>query len=483
MYLCGTAIIGALLFPLLPRVRNPLVQGITASLANTATGLSDSIDFNRERTSTPDPAVVARVWMGPEAIPFFTPLRLRGTVYDRYVLNEWKQSRGEMHELRAARNGYFRIAQPSGFTRGAIVQERPLKNSRFFLPVGTYSVRGISRLFVGPTREAYWTPSYSVRDMANLEVSLAREIAPLRPQTPSLPAYPVTPRMAAMARSIVGTETSPADQAQAIERYLSTRFEYVARPEQIGQVMSVDDFLLRERRGHCEYFAAGMVALLTSLNVPSRIVGGFYGGELNPLTGYFVIRREDAHAWVEVWDGERWQTFDPTPAALRPGSDQSNILKMYASAIGDSITYFWDRYILTYGLGDQIALAAEVIGRAAQAVRSARRTAAASLRALVSPLGMAIIVSIPVLAIIGLLIARRRQPLFHLLAAHLRANDIHVGPAMTMEEALEELRARNPDRARELQPLIALYEAERFSRVQDRRRASAIRRRLSELRA
>ena len=74
----------------------------------------------------------------------------------------------------------------------------------------------------------------------------------------------------------------------------------------------VDDFLLRERRGHCEYFAAGMVALLTALNVPARIVGGFYGGKLNPLTGYFVIRHEDAHAWVEVFDGNGWRTFAVT---------------------------------------------------------------------------------------------------------------------------------------------------------------------------
>jgi hypothetical protein len=156
---------------------------------------------------------------------------------------------------------------------------------------------------------------------------------------------------------------------------------------------------------------------------------------------------------------------------------------MYASAIGDSITYFWDRYILTYGLGDQIALIAEMIGRAGQTMRSVRRATAQSMRMVASPIGAAILLSIPVLAVAGLLIARRRQPLFGLLAAHLRANDIHVGPAMTMEEALDELRVRNPGVARELQPLIALYEAERFSPVQDRKRVATIRRRLSELRA
>ncbi|MEO8036166.1 MAG: transglutaminaseTgpA domain-containing protein, partial [Acidobacteriota bacterium] len=73
-YLVGAGLVGALLFPILPRVRNPFVQGMAGALNNATTGLSDSIDFNRERQSSPDSGVVARVWMGREVMPFFTPL-------------------------------------------------------------------------------------------------------------------------------------------------------------------------------------------------------------------------------------------------------------------------------------------------------------------------------------------------------------------------------------------------------------------------
>jgi hypothetical protein len=54
---------------------------------------------------------------------------------------------------------------------------------------------------------------------------------------------------------------------------------------------------------------------------------------------------------------------------------------------------------------------------------------------------------------------------------------------MTLEEALERLRAEHPDRAQEIEPLVTLYEAERFSPVSDRQRAARIRRRLAELQA
>src|SRR6185369_12218073 len=49
-YLAGTACVAAVLFPVVPRVRNPMMQGLAGSLTNASTGLSDTIDFNRERS-------------------------------------------------------------------------------------------------------------------------------------------------------------------------------------------------------------------------------------------------------------------------------------------------------------------------------------------------------------------------------------------------------------------------------------------------
>ena len=77
---------------------------------------------------------------------------------------------------------------------------------------------------------------------------------------------------------------------------------------------------------------------------------------------------------------------------------------------------------------------------------------------------------------------RRRGPLFEALAKHLAALGIEVGPAMTLEEAVAKLRAEQPDAAQKLEPLIALYEEERFSGRPDRTRAKVFRRRLAELR-
>ena len=474
-YVIGTVMIGALLFPLLPRLRNPVVQGFAGALQNATTGLSDSIDFNESRTSSPDPAVVARVWMSRQAMPFFTPLRLRGAVYDRFDEGRWLQTQYGARPIQRAPDGTFRLALPVGFARGATVQQRLNRSGRLYLPGNSYTLSGLAQLFEGPNRDSYMT-FLGRGDIANYEVSMARAVEPLRAQRVAVPAYPLTPAVTDLARQIVGNAVTQEQKARAIEQHLLRNFRYVQRPEDIGiRTMSVDDFLLRVRKGHCEYFAAGMVALLSAVDVPSRIVGGFYGGRMNPLTGYFVVRREDAHAWVDVWNGSRWATFDPTPASLRPGNAQSGLIDSFASALGDSVNYFWDRYVLTFGLGDQVALFMEVFTRARDAFAAASASTRNLARAATTPLALTLSAAFIAMALLlasGLL---RRRSAFDLLNKHLRARGIEISEGMTVEEAL----AQHPDVAAELAPLVALYEQEQFSGRTDRARRKLLRQKLA----
>jgi protein-glutamine gamma-glutamyltransferase len=477
-YLAGAIVIGAFLFPFLPRVRNPFVQGFAGALPGATTALSETINFDEQRRSSNDGTVVARVWMNRQTIPFFTPLRLRGTVYDRFYAGAWRQSTLGRRPL-FARERTYTIARPAGVSRDAIVQMRPL-NGRLFLPVGTFTVTGVPNLAEGPTRDSYHVFQARPGEVVDFNVRMATRIEPLRVTRMPRIQYPIRPEIEQLAQRIVGSEQSLDRRAALIEQYLSTTFTYVGDPQTLPR-MTVEDFLLRQRRGHCEYFAAGMVVLLTSLEIPSRMVGGFYGGRLNPLTGYFIVRREDAHAWVEVWDGRQWSTYDPTPVSLRPGNAAEGLLKMFATAVGDSVTYFWDRYILTFGLGDQIALAADAIDRGRNLLIAARASLAAGARGLRSsafPVLMALVIAAG-LALI--LLTRRRRPLFDLLAAHLARLGHPIGPSMTLEDALRALRDQDPGAAHELEPLVRLYEEEEFSARRDRARRRELRRRLAEL--
>src|SRR4029079_1639723 len=150
---------------------------------------------------------------------------------------------------------------------------------------------------------------------------------------------------------------------------------------------------------------------------------------------------------------------------------QGGLLSLYASAIGDSVNFFWDRYILTFGLADQLRLFVDNVERARDALHSVK------LR--VQPVFTmhAAAIAAAMMAVVALvyLFAWQRRPAFALLREHLARRGIEVSTAMTMEEAL----ARLPESdAAQLAPLIALYERERFSASPPRGVRAEIRKRL-----
>lgn len=472
-YVCGALIIGAALFPFLPRIRNPFVQGIAGGLPGATTALSETIDFREPRVSPLDSTIIARIWIDYSRRPFFIPMRLRGNIYDDYRDGEWRQRPRGIRPL-SLRDGGFFIGRREGIDGNATVQMKA-DGGKLFLPVGTYHVDGLTSLYEGPSRDTYYTYN---RGLLNFIVRMAQKAEPLQLMRVSPLDYPVTPAVAKLAREIVGSETDPERQARLIETWMLQNFRYVPNPA-TPPAMSIERFLLRDRIGHCEYFAAGMAVMLTALEVPARIAGGYHGGRFNPLMGYFTIRRDDAHAWTEVWNGTRWLTFDATPPALRPGTESGSMVRAYASALSDSINYFWDRYILTFGLADQITFFTDLIDWTRNRVAALN----VGVRALRDRTFLLLLSSLLAIGAATILWSRRRKTLFDLIDARLAARGVTIAPSATVEEALRELHAIDRDFATRLEPVIAMYEEVVFSPRSDRQKVRNLRKRLATLAA
>ena len=87
----------------------------------------------------------------------------------------------------------------------------------------------------------------------------------------------------------------------------------------------VDDFLFRSRVGWCEQVASSLVVMARTVGIPARLATGFVPGERDSLTGQFVVRERDAHAWAEIYfPGVGWQPFDPTASVPLAGDATSN---------------------------------------------------------------------------------------------------------------------------------------------------------------
>ena len=70
----------------------------------------------------------------------------------------------------------------------------------------------------------------------------------------------------------------------------------------------------QERVGVCRDFAHLGLTLLRCLNIPTRYVNGHLGD-----IGVPVVDPMDFSAWIEVWLGDRWYTFDPRNNKRRIG--------------------------------------------------------------------------------------------------------------------------------------------------------------------
>lgn len=455
-------LIAALLFPFLPRVRDPFVRGFARSL-QTSTGFTETIDLSSARTVTNDPRVVARVSMSTQALQLFGPVRLRGGHYDRYRDDRWLPSKPETSRqyIRRDDEGH-RLAEPQGATTTISVSQTRIvrDDQKLYLPVGTWRVTGIPRLLEGRNVGSYFLPGRG-EAVIPYEVDVSARVASFRPEA-RLPQYDVPGDVRLLADQIAANATTPRENAAVIERYLATNYQYLPNAE-VSSPINTEAFLLREKRGHCEHFAAGMVLLLAAREVPARIAGGYYGGELNPLTGYFIVRQTDAHAWVEVWDGETWLTYDPTPADLRPGANAPNFFVAYLTAIADSINFFWDRYILTFGLADQVSIVLNAIWSLRDALAAMRRSLAG-----VPPIGralaaLAVLLALAAVAWVLLAHARFKRTTFDRLAVILRRSGITVAPSMTTEEILAEVERRRPGLLPPVRTVVECYRRERFS--------------------
>lgn len=134
------------------------------------------------------------------------------------------------------------------------------------------------------------------------------------------------PRIVAFAKDLSARSDGDEEFLSKVLQFIrDQQFFYTLSPPLLSDLNSVDAFWFDSRRGFCSHFAGAFVYMARAVGIPARMVGGYQGGEVNPLTGHLVVRQFDAHAWTEVWlEGRGWVRFDPT-AAVAPARIESGL--------------------------------------------------------------------------------------------------------------------------------------------------------------
>jgi transglutaminase-like putative cysteine protease len=124
-------------------------------------------------------------------------------------------------------------------------------------------------------------------------------------------------RVKNLAHQLLDNIPNAYDRAEAVETFLrSPPFSYSPQVKATPPGKDpVDYFLFDLKQDFCEYFASAMVVMLREEGVPARLVEGFTTGTYDSASNAYLVREQDAHAWVEVYFPQYgWIEFEPTPS-------------------------------------------------------------------------------------------------------------------------------------------------------------------------
>ncbi len=340
-----TILVTVMIFILIPRTSQRFfVKSHTKGIKTT--GFSEKVDFGSIGEVKLDPTVVMRVEMDRD----FQALYWRGLALDYFDGRSWKNTREDKYRAERV---------DDGFLISKCDKSRTVEQRIFLEPIDSDIIFGLPKVctvkYEGFSLSSDFGKSIYIRGKSSrrLKYSVYSIVGDSYEGTRN-ERYLQLPggveRIAALAREITsgaGPDEQAEQKAALILKYLKNNYTYsLTTSSPPAGVSPIEDFIFNTKKGYCEHYATAMALMLRCLNIPSRIVTGYFGGEKNEYGGYIIVRQSNAHSWVEALIGDRWETFDPTPAASEP---QPSTIALFM----DSLQLNWSRYVVGFSSIDQ----------------------------------------------------------------------------------------------------------------------------------
>ncbi len=338
-----------LFFVILPRPQFPL-WNFLAPPVEKVTGLSERVEPGAA-ASVADVTTVALRVRG-EKLPRLS-LYWRGIVLNTPRGKAWVRTEFDEGESVPAR--------PVGVVRQTVYSE--LSSTPWLVsldtPLSMHGIRSLKQgdhVFRKTTRASgrirYETVS-DIRGIIGKKRDIDRDFYLKLPED-------LSPGIASLGADIAKKGRTASQRLSLVESYFEgARLRYSNRDMPVSDA-PMDDFLFRKKAGNCEFFASSFAVILRAAGVPSRLVGGYFGGNYNELGGYYLVTENMAHVWVEVFiEGTGWVRKDPSIFAAnflgeREPKKMGFLLK--SRLLLDSLSYFWNQAVINYDLNKQISL-------------------------------------------------------------------------------------------------------------------------------
>jgi len=334
-------------FFVLPRTQSPLMHFLNPG-GQASSGMSESVAPGSVAGTAGNPAVAFRA-EGPELDP--ADLYWRAIVLNTLDGNVWR--RGKVPDESPGRiAGGDRVALqilPEGWRQNYLVTlDKPVSVDRRRVTVSDDLVFGFRR-----------TPRH--RFEYQVESQLSDRLPSRGPD--DVNAYLQVPeisdrRVLELAGQIRAAGTDTAARIAALQTFFGRQgLSYSTQNLPVTE-NPVGNFLFESRAGYCEHFASSFALVLRLSGVPSRLVGGYYGGVYNRLGGYTLVTESMAHVWVEALvPGRGWLRIDPSQYAINVATSLRDFSRHQVQGwrgMMDSLDHFWSRAVLNFYLEQQV---------------------------------------------------------------------------------------------------------------------------------
>lgn len=348
------------IFFILPRIQMGYFSNLKSQKLQHVSGFSQSVNLGDISSIGDNTGVAMRVRVSSAEPLQEHRFYWRGMGFDHYDGKSWSTSIQGTRFLSDDSFSNFYSTNYTGDPSSLIKQE-------FYLePIDTRVIFGQDRIvrvngaFRAVTRDA----NHTLMGMTRLEhyevYSRINEFNPehfdsLEPTPGNIRDYYLqVPSLSSEFHTLVSTlataNPGTLERILAVKTYLEDNYLYSTEDLPRDEIDPISEFLFRKKTGACEYFATSMVLLLRDMGIPARLVSGYLQGEYNEIGNFYLVRQTDAHAWTEVYLNGQWYPVDPSPRRL----DGAGGSLLDFSKVVESITFFWDRYILIFSAEDQL---------------------------------------------------------------------------------------------------------------------------------
>ncbi|OGR84353.1 MAG: hypothetical protein A2901_02515 [Elusimicrobia bacterium RIFCSPLOWO2_01_FULL_54_10] len=368
------------IFVFFPRFSLAVFQGAFLGPVHQS-GFTEKVELQKSGRIFKDSKVVMRVQIDGDGSPAGEGfLYLRGQALSSFDGRAW--TAGKRQETRMDRNTYkTRALKMSRLTENRFQISPPREGPKIRQKIFLESV-DTSLLFAAPRLESLTAkfPGIVVYDdgsvsrPAGFKGRAAYQAVSSRggEQTPgpaddeeierNLAVPQNSGKIADLGGKIFSRRDSSIVKARKIERHLRESYRYTLDLQGAIAENPLEDFLFVSKEGHCEYFASAMALLLRTAGIPARMATGFLMDEMNTSGSYYIVRGEDAHAWVEGLVDGAWARFDPTPRATRFEADNISLWARARQEV-DRLNFLWIYHVLGYDQEYQQRVAVKVASK------------------------------------------------------------------------------------------------------------------------